>query len=306
MQEEVLEDSPDRPFVSVIVPVFNDAVRLKSCLQALHDQTYPGHRYEVVVVDNGSEDTIDAVVAEFQGVRKVDERRPGSYAARNRGIESSKGDVIAFTDADCMPRPDWIEKGISHLDSASRKRVVGGKMELFPRDRRRATAVELYELATALKQDDYVERGGFAATANLFAFRSLFEEIGGFDDTVKSCGDVEWGQRAASAGHRVVYADDVRVRHPARSTLRQLRKKVVRIIGGVHDLRQRKACRFLGIDRNLLSDWVPPVRYSLTALRNPVLETLWERVRVIGIMFLVRYMEAWERLRLKCGGKSRR
>lgn len=306
MQEEVLADAPDQPFVTVIVPVFNDAARLKSCLGALQAQTFPGQRYEVVVVDNGSEDAVDAVVAEFEGVRKIDERRPGAYAARNRGIESTQGEVIAFTDADCSPRPDWIEKGVSHLDCETRNRIIGGKMELFPRDRRRATAVELYELATALKQDDYVERGGFAATANLFAFRSLFEDIGGFDDEVKSCGDVEWGQRAVSSGYRIVYADDVRVRHPTRSTLRQLRKKVVRIIGGVHDLRRRKTCRFLGIDRSLLFDWMPPVRYSLTALRNPALETLGEKLRVILVMFLVRYMEAWERLRLKCGGRSRR
>ena len=299
-------DVPDTPQVAVIVPVFNNARGLRACLDALRNQTYPSSRYEVVVVNNGSADGVDQVVAEFPNVRQVDENCPGSYAARNRGIACTTGEVLAFTDADCMPERDWIEKGVSRLSGRGGKLIVGGRVEVFPGDRGHATAVELYEMATALRQQDYVDQGGFAATANLIAPRSAFEQIGCFEHGVKSCGDVEWGQRAGASGYRVVYAEEVRVRHPARSTLRQLRSKTARIIGGVHDMRQKKSCRFLGIDRNLFLDLVPPVRYARFAWHHPDLKTVGEKIRVIGVMVVVRYLEAWERWRLRCGGASRR
>jgi glycosyltransferase involved in cell wall biosynthesis len=292
--------------VTVIVPVYNNARGLKTCLEALRAQTFPQSSREIVVANNGSTDDVAAVVGGFEGVRMVDEPRPGSYAARNRGIACAQGEVLAFTDADCRPEPDWIEKGVARLADAGGDVIVGGKVDVFPRDRDRATAVELYEMVTALRQRDYVERGGFAATANLFAPRSVFEQIGRFDADVKSGGDVEWGQRATSLGYRIVYAEDVRVGHPARSTLAELRSKTARVIGGVHDLRRRKTCRFLGIDRNLFFVLVPPLRHALFALRHPELETLGERLRVIRIMFFVRYLEAWERWRLRFGGTSRR
>ncbi|HAA30818.1 MAG TPA: glycosyl transferase family 2, partial [Cyanobacteria bacterium UBA8553] len=75
------------PFVSVIVPVFNDAKRLKICLDALEHQTYPKHLYEVIVVDNGSDknEDIEGVVAQFGQAIASYESIPGSYAARNKG-----------------------------------------------------------------------------------------------------------------------------------------------------------------------------------------------------------------------------
>ncbi|MBN2492747.1 MAG: glycosyltransferase [Planctomycetes bacterium] len=297
---------PPVPRVTVIVPVFNDARGLHACLAALAAQTYAPSRREVVVVDNGSTDDVAAVVARFAGMRKVDEHRPGSYAARNRGIASAEGDVLAFTDADCLPRPDWIERGIARLKESGPHAILGGRVEVFPSDREHATAVELYEMATALRQQEYVERGGFAATANLFVPRAVFAEVGSFEDSVQSGGDVEWGQRAAAAGYRLGYAADVRVRHPARATLRELRRRTCRIIGGVHALGRTKRCRFLGIDRNALLDLVPPLRHARVVWRHPELRTFGERLRVIAILIVVRYLEAWERWRLRCGGTPQR
>src|ERR1041384_5139232 len=94
-------------FVSVIVPVWNDAERLGHCLHALEKQTYPAESYEVIVVDNGSTDSVACLVAAYGRARLVSEQRPGSYAARNTGLNLARGQVIAFTDADCLPAPDW-------------------------------------------------------------------------------------------------------------------------------------------------------------------------------------------------------
>src|ERR1041385_8126335 len=102
-------------FVSVIIPVWNDPERLTKCLDALRKQTYPAHSYEIIVVDNGSAVPVDRVVASYGHARVVHEQRVGSYAARNSGLKVARGQVIAFTDADCLPAPDWIEKGVAHL-----------------------------------------------------------------------------------------------------------------------------------------------------------------------------------------------
>jgi len=97
------------PFVSVIIPVYNDPERLKTCLQALEEQTYPQSSYEVIVVDNGSDESIEPIVTEFNQAKAGYEPHPGSYAARNKGLSLARGEVIAFTDADCIPALDWIE-----------------------------------------------------------------------------------------------------------------------------------------------------------------------------------------------------
>src|ERR1044071_6513252 len=103
------------PFVSVIVPVWNDSARLDRCLRALEEQTYPGDLYEVVVVDNGSDEPLGPVIERHGRASLVRETKPGSYAARNTGLAHARGEVVAFTDADCLPAPDWIEQGVARL-----------------------------------------------------------------------------------------------------------------------------------------------------------------------------------------------
>ncbi|MBO1348747.1 MAG: glycosyltransferase family 2 protein [Hormoscilla sp. GUM202] len=98
--------------VSVIIPVYNDAEPLRTCLECLENQTYPKESYEVIVVDNASQSDTASVVNEFSQAMITYEKKPGSYAARNKGISVAKGEIIAFTDADCIPAADWIEKGV--------------------------------------------------------------------------------------------------------------------------------------------------------------------------------------------------
>lgn len=291
------------PFVSVVIPVFNHAAHLESCLESLEGQTYPGDRYEVIVVNNGREGEIEVILQRFGRTRLGYEGRPSQFAARNRGLEMARGDVIAFIDADCIARPNWMEQGVASLTSAD---IVAGKIDIFCRNRDRPTAVELYDMLTNLDQRTYVRAGRFGATANLFVRRAVFDAVGLFDPVTRSGGDVEWGQRAVARGFALKYADEARVDHPARENWRELSAMVTRRIGGVHDLRQRKACSFLGIDRGVLGGMIPPVRYSLALSRDPRLRTMGERANVVIVAFGVRYLEAAERIRLRLGGRSRR
>src|SRR5690606_16589320 len=95
------------PTVTVVVPVYNDVQRLRTCVAALLAQDYPAERVEVLVVDNASDvDVSVALPAGETRVRLLHESRRGSYAARNRALTEATGEVLAFTDADCLPRPD--------------------------------------------------------------------------------------------------------------------------------------------------------------------------------------------------------
>ena len=102
-------------FVSVIIPVYNDSERLKLCLEALENQTYSKDLYEVIVVDNASEEDIKSIVGQFSQAKYTYESQSGSYVARNKGISIARGEILAFTDSDCIPASDWIEKGVANL-----------------------------------------------------------------------------------------------------------------------------------------------------------------------------------------------
>ena len=294
------------PFVSVIVPVYNDPERLERCLQALENQTYATSSYEVIVVDNASDESITPIVGRFPHALSAHESRPSSYAARNTGLASARGDVIAFTDADCVPSPSWIERGVANLLGTPNCGLVAGKIEIFFKDPARPTGVELYEGLTALPQRKFVEVGRFGATANIFTLRSVFERVGLFDAETKSGGDVEWSQRVSNAGYSLIYADDASVAHPARHSLRELYIVTTRRIGGVHLLKHKKQASFLGIDRSFFGDLIPPIRHSIHAITDSRLKSATDKAKVIGVMFFVRYVEAWERLRLRFGGLPQR
>jgi glycosyltransferase involved in cell wall biosynthesis len=286
------------PFVSVIVPVWNDPLRLGECLRALESQTYPSHSYEVVVVDNDSPEPVVHVAASCARARVVHEGRPGSYAARNTGLAHARGEVIAFTDADCLPAPDWIGKGVARLARGGERTVVAGRIEIFPRGATTANAVEQYEMLFALAQGEFVKRYEFGATANLFALREAFERAGPFLAEVKSGGDLEWGRRIKGHGYVLEYAEEVCVRHPARASLSQLYSKIVRVTGGLHDLRRIKGRAYLEFDRGLFAELLPPLRTIARTLRGPSTRRMRDRLKVCAVILFVRYVQAFERLRL--------
>jgi glycosyltransferase involved in cell wall biosynthesis len=284
--------------VSVIVPVWNDPGRLGECLRALEGQTYPSHLYEVVVVDNDSAEAVGHVAASYARALVVREGRPGSYAARNTGLAHARGEVIAFTDADCLPAPDWIGKGVARLARGAGRTVVAGRIEIFPCKATAANAVEQYEMLFALAQREFVMRYEFGATANLFALREAFERAGPFLAEVKSGGDLEWGRRIKGHGYVMEYAEEVCVRHPARASLSQLYSKIVRVTGGLHDLKRIKGRAYLEFDRGLVAELLPPLRTVARTLRGPSTRRMRDRMKVCAVILFVRYVQAFERLRL--------
>ena len=118
------------PFVSVIIPVLNGERTIRECLASLIKMDYPVERREILVVDNGSTDSTAEIVKSFP-VRYLREERPGPSAARNKGIEAGKGEILAFTDADCVVTAGWLQELVRGFDS-EKTGVVVGEVVAYP------------------------------------------------------------------------------------------------------------------------------------------------------------------------------
>ena len=295
----------DRPFVSVVVPVLNDDARLGMCLDGLTRQSYPADRYEVLVVDNGSERPIREVTARYPGVSCLSEARPGSYAARNAAIKDARGELIAFTDADCVPAEDWIERAAGHWRTLPRRTILAGRISRTAVDDRELSAVELYDRTFFLRQDHYAQRHGWAVTANLFAPGAAFRSVGAFNPGLRSGGDFEWTSRARMRGFTIRYVDDVVVWHPTIDSLGALIRKARRVAGANVALQRARrpgvAVEMLGVAREL-GEVVPKWRQfhaEHRELRGAVAVSV---AATIGIVQLAR---AAERIRIMAGGSPR-
>lgn len=190
----------------------------------------PPDKFEVVVVDNGSNPPIVLpelykLTIDLQNCETV-----GSFAARNHGIIHSEGACLAFLDADCIPDKEWLRVACEFMKNCPQIDAAAGAIEMT--FSKKMTAAECYEAVFSLRQEKSVSEYGFGFTANLFVRRSAFNKFGLFDPALKSGGDREWGQRLHLAGGKMAYVPGAIVQHAARSTLGQLIKKRRRLEGG--------------------------------------------------------------------------
>jgi glycosyltransferase involved in cell wall biosynthesis len=254
------------PLVSVIVPARNAAGHIGDCLEALANQTYPGERREVIVVDNGSRDSTREVVAAHQ-VHLLEETSSSSpYPARNRGLDHARGEVIAFTDADCRPLETWLERGVERLNEEAADLVGGRVIFTF------AASPSVGEMVDALWHLDVrrqIHENRAAMTANLLVRSSVFDSIGGFDPEVRSGGDGRWTRRATDAGFKLIYAKDAIVRKPARR-LGGLLAKAYRVGRGLPPAWLERGVGRGGIGVAIAFKTLPPVP---SAVRRRIEET---------------------------------
>lgn len=213
------------PRISVIVPHYNDPARLSLCLAALEAQSLPRADFEIIVADNDSPQGEQALADLIAGrAALVIVRERGAGPARNGGVAKAKGDILAFTDSDCLPDPYWLEKGVAALE---RFDIVGGRMTVRLDHDGPMTPAEAFETVFAFDNADYVKAKGFTVTANLFCRRTDFNKVGPFRADMSE--DKEWCHRATAAGLTLGYAPDAIVSHPPRRNWEELRTKFARI-----------------------------------------------------------------------------
>ncbi len=204
-------------FVSVIIPHYNDLAALRVCLAGLRRQTWPEGRMEIVVADNNSACGLAAVMQAAPDCVVIAAPVQGAGPARNAGAAVARGNVLAFLDSDCDPAPDWIEHGVRGLRGQD---FAGGHVITLPRDPRRPSAVEAWEMVFGFDFERYILVEGYTGSGNMWVWRSVFETVGGFRAGVAE--DMEWSFRARAAGFRLGYAPHAVVRHLARPSWREL------------------------------------------------------------------------------------
>jgi GT2 family glycosyltransferase len=287
--------------VSVIVPVRAPAPYLARCLKALREQSYDSGKVEVLVVDN-SPAPGGIEVPEGDNVRLLWEPAGGSYAARNLGIANAVGTVVAFTDADCSPSSSWLGHGVRCLRSGSPQTLVAGGVVSYLEHADRPSPVELHDLLFAFRQETYVREFGFGVTANLFAPRRAFSEVGPFNDRLQSSGDLEWCGRALARGFRIVYEPRAEVWHPVRRNWRELAQKLRRVSEGMVTLEH-----IVARDRNRAGHWQRSAQVRLVEAwsdlhkisRSEQLSGLQERAAVCFVWAASKAYRAWCRLRAR-------
>lgn len=273
------------PTVSVIIPHYNDLPNLDRCLNSLESQTYPAGKLQIVVADNASPVGLEAVEATVRGrARVVLAAERGAGPARNTGVASSDGEVLAFIDSDCRAEPQWIFEGVRALRSSD---FVGGEVTVLVDDWASLTPVEAFERIFAFNFKDYIERKGFTGSGNLFCRRPMFEAVGGFRTGVSE--DVEWSRRATGAGYRLTYAPKAIIGHPARRTWPELLQKWRRL----NDEMFKLACeqprgRLRWLARTLAMPLSALAHTPKVMLTNQ-LQTMRERRMALLILYAIRF-----------------
>ncbi|MEM6812609.1 MAG: glycosyltransferase family A protein [Pseudomonadota bacterium] len=285
------------PYASIIIPVYNDAEALKQCLNALEKQTYPSDFFEVIVVDNGSNQDIKTIILEYKQAKYAFESEPGSYSARNRGLSMAKGQVLGFTDADCIPEPTWITHGVNSLLNTSGCGLVAGKIEFFFHKENKPNVVEVYDLKSCLKQKKYLEEEHFGATANVFTFREVFETVGEFNASLKSGGDKEWGRRVFSHGYKQVYEERAIIKHPARYSWKEIRKKVLRVTEGLYrqEAKTRNSTRLIVEIFNHLK---PSKKEIISIIQDDKLQGIIAKLSYFFLDFSLEHTKAYKKIQL--------
>jgi glycosyltransferase involved in cell wall biosynthesis len=286
------ENKNPLPSVSVIIPTYNDNVRLELCLKLLAVQSYPSELIEVIVVDNGSEIKPDFISDIYPGVKLLVEHKKGSYAARNAGLKVASGEVLAFTDSDCQPTQDWLKNGVAALLRADEDIVVGGPVDLVFYEPDNPNTCELMETIFGFRQEVNIAVTHYTVTANLFTWRRVFDDVGVFNGKLASGGDQEWGRRAYTAGYEIVYDENIIINHPSRHEFKEVLIKRKRITLGLCDLAKGNNSYKLRLLVKLVKIF-PSVRYRILPVLRADHLSLSEKSRVCNLISVLHFYEYW-------------
>ena len=250
--------------VSVVIPTYNRKESLKKTLESLFEQTYPKHKYEIIVCDDykstdGTEKMLTGLMrnppCELKYF-KIKSEYKGPAAARNVGIENARGEIIGFTDDDCIVSPNWIENTIPFFDDETIYGVQGAT--LLPRSDSNSIISKFYRIRISREATKSGPKQSYA-TCNVFYRKKALLEIGGFDPRftmAREDMDVAWG--LLDKGYKILFSENSMVYHEIRSipflkylkSLKQLESLALFV--KKHPLyRQKLFLRFVAVKTNI-------------------------------------------------------
>lgn len=204
-------NAPRESALSVIIPAYNAEKTLYSCLSALHDQSLPKRDYEIVVVDDGSTDGTSKIAKEFN-VKYLFQTNKGPATARNKGVHVAQGNIVLFTDSDCIPDHNWIQEMVrpfGNPDVVGVKGTYKTKQTDLAARFAQAEFEDRYDLLRKSPSIDMID------TYSAAFKKDVFLKIGGFDEDfpVANNEDTDLSYRLASSGYKLVFNPKAFVYH---------------------------------------------------------------------------------------------
>lgn len=205
------------PFFSIIIPTYNRPTRLQKCLSAVAEMDYPKAKFEVIVVDDGSSAQLDQIAESLNGklnVRLLKQDNQGPASARNRGTKEANGEILAFTDDDCLPNRQWL-RALAESFSVNPDSMIGGKiMNALPENAFSSASQTLVAYLYSYYNDNSKD-AAFLTSNNLAVAAERFREFGGFDEAWgrAAAEDREFCDRWRLQGNKMVYEPKAVVNH---------------------------------------------------------------------------------------------
>lgn len=203
------------PFFSIIIPTYNRRKQLSNCLQSLSNLNYAPDRYEVIVVDDGSDKPIDDVIGSYRAkmnLTGVTQKNSGPAAARNAGALKARGEILAFTDDDCLPNPDWLRKLAIRFAKTSNC-VIGGRTINILESNFYSFVSQLIVDVVYRHYNANPNDARFFASNNLAVPRQIFWKVGGFDPAFHASEDRDLCDRLLINGIRLIFAPEIVINH---------------------------------------------------------------------------------------------
>lgn len=210
------------PEVSIVIPTYNEGDNIEVCINSLKNQNFPSESYEIIVVDNNSNDNTLDIVKNLDVIQTV-EYKGGPAAAKNAGISLAKGNIIAFIDGDCIATKEWLKNIVSGFGKADIG-CIAGSISAMEDDN--LSPMERFLIKKGhLSQAQHIEHPflPFAATANVAYRKEVFDKIGLFDEKlfVGEDADLSWRMQLFT-NYKIKYIPDAAVFHPYESKLKKL------------------------------------------------------------------------------------
>ncbi len=196
--------------ISVVIPNFNSSRTISACLDSVFSSRF--NNYEVIVVDDCSEDASPEIIKEFPCRLYRLEEHSGAAAARNHGARKARGEIIFFTDSDCLLQPGTLERIRGFFESSEDGYILGGTYTPLSQDRRFFS--DFQSVFIHYSETKHPESPDYIPTHAMAIKRSDFFDIGGFDaESLPILEDVEFSHRARQRGYRLLMDPGLQVVH---------------------------------------------------------------------------------------------
>jgi len=272
-------------FFSIIVPVYNQEKQIEELIKSLLAQNYPKDSFEVIIVNNGSNDNSEFLIKKYN-VKYVFEQKPSSYAARNAGAKIAKGNVFAFIDGDMHADNNWlssVNKALLKYD------IVGGK--IINKDSSRKYLTYYDSLLVNPKRESNLIKKQRICGGNFFIFSSVYNNLGGFDSNLISGGDTLLSIHAIKSNFKIGYSLDSIAYHPVDSFSKRIKRNMRLAFGSIE---KNKTENQKITKKSKISNVIKNIKEDFTVLKESLREkdiTRFEFIILKALVIILKFFE---------------